>query len=484
MDYDPLGDLPLLSPPVPDQIDTPVAVRSEQVQFTVYRPKAVRPGEWRPMLAYVHLADSRPDAPPGTPTPMEQVQALADLALGSDLGRFRGTTADATQDVPREGEITIIPAVAGIEFNPERRTFKWVQDVQEERFLLRAGRELDGRTARGRVSAYLGVLLIADVELAIRVDAALAETATNPVEAVRARTFRNIFASYSHADTEIVRQFEAYAATLGDRYLRDVRDLRAGQAWQPALLRLIDRADVFQLFWSSTAMRSRHVRTEWEYALSLKRQDFVRPTYWEEPLPSAPEEGLPPKALSAIEFQRISLGTARNDVPLLPGDPFEFDDDTAVSPPSPSVTLGRIPRHVDVDAAAQRRMYLAGIEGILARAHRLYDEGRLDLALAACHEALTLDSAHTDATTLHGKVVAAIAREGERREHTLLRQTWSAPASAPSQPPTEHDTGPIAYTKMTRRSRSAAPRKRVPTLRWVLIALVALALVLALMLAT
>ena len=404
MDYDPLGDL--FSPPrtASDPVDEPSTASSEQVQFTVYRPRAVRPGEWRPMLAYVHLADSRPDAPPDAPTPLEQVQALADRALGSELERFRGTTADATQDVPREGEITIIPTVAGVEFNPERRTFKWVQDVQEERFLLRAGPALHGRTARGRVSAYLGVLLIAEVDLAIRVDAALVETATAPVEAVRARTFRNIFASYSHADTEIVRQFEAYAATLGDRYLRDVRDLRAGQAWQPALLRLIDRADVFQLFWSSTAMRSRHVRTEWEYALSLKREDFVRPTYWEDPLPSAPEEGLPPEALSAIEFQRISLGAS----------------------------------NVDPDEAQKLK-------------------SRVEIERSR--------------------------RERETRE-AARRTTSTAPPPALTPRPTDHDTGSIPRPDLPLPPRSEAPLERMSTMRWLVIALVVIALILALLLAT
>ena len=45
---------------------------------------------------------------------------------------------------------------------------------------------------------------------------------------------------------EIVRQYEQFVETLGDRYLRDVRDLRTGDHWNEALLRLIDAADVFQ----------------------------------------------------------------------------------------------------------------------------------------------------------------------------------------------------------------------------------------------
>ena len=43
-------------------------VADENVQFTVYRPRAIRPGLWYPMLAFAHLAERRPDAPPEEPT--------------------------------------------------------------------------------------------------------------------------------------------------------------------------------------------------------------------------------------------------------------------------------------------------------------------------------------------------------------------------------------------------------------------------------
>jgi serine/threonine-protein kinase len=47
------------------------------------------------------------------------------------------------------------------------------------------------------------------------------------------------------------------------------------------------------------------MRREWEYALSLNRPTFVRPTYWEVPLPESPADGLPPDALRRLHFQRI-----------------------------------------------------------------------------------------------------------------------------------------------------------------------------------
>ena len=453
-------------PPLLDEIVS--AARGErpleQVQFTVYRPKAVRPGVWRPMLVFTHLADLPPDAPEGARAPIEQVRDEARRALGGAIDAFRDTTADARQDVPREGEITLVPSIAGIEFNPDRRTFRWVEDVQQERFLLRAGAPLDGRVARGRLSAYLGVVLLAEVDLAIRVDASAPEpSADDAHEFTSARAYRKIFASYSHRDAEIVRQFEAFAATLGDRYLRDVRDLRAGEEWSPALLRLIDRADVFQLFWSWNALRSPHVRREWEYALSLRRPTFVRPTYWEDPLPASAAEGLPPKTLSELEFQRISVtgtsaaATGGEDVPTIPR--------------APRIVLSPV-RDVLADPEEVARLRAASLEGVLRRARRLVADGQFDQALEACQTALSVEPGCAEALDLRHQIHATVERRRQppraapaAGEGRPLRSDRSSPPPAPPIRPAG-DADP--YTP-------ASARRRFPW--WLVAALLAAALI-------
>ena len=197
-------------------------------------------------------------------------------------------------------------------FNPERRIFRWQEDVHREEFRLRADPDLDGRTARGRLRVYLGMIILAEVDLALRVDATAppATVPSPPAPPDQARPYRKIFASYSHADIEVVRQFELMAQALGDDYLRDLARLRAGADWDEALLRLIDEADVFQLFWSYNSMRSPHVRREWEYAESLARPHFIRPTYWEEPLPSSEHPPLP-AGLTAQAALQPAVGAAR-----------------------------------------------------------------------------------------------------------------------------------------------------------------------------
>jgi hypothetical protein len=57
---------------------------------------------------------------------------------------------------------------------------------------------------------------------------------------------------------------------------------------------MIERADIFQLFWSRNAARTKYVEDEWRYALRLGREPsrFIRPVYWTEPMiPPPPELG-------------------------------------------------------------------------------------------------------------------------------------------------------------------------------------------------
>src|SRR5262249_52898290 len=160
-----------------------------------------------------------------------------------------------------------VPAVPGVEFNPPRYTFHWTEAVHRAEFRLRAVPDLVGQTARGRLSVFLGDLLLAEVSLAIRVVRKVEATDEDAsAEAETAGRYRKIFASYSHRDLHVVKMIERLARALGDQYLRDWKDLRAGEVWDERLLLMIEEADVFQLFWSRNAMESDYVRREYEHA--------------------------------------------------------------------------------------------------------------------------------------------------------------------------------------------------------------------------
>ncbi len=312
-------------------------VADENVQFTVYRPRAIRPGLWYPMLAFAHLAERRPDAPPEEADPIEQVKALAQQQLGESASAYVSRLSDAGEAIPRQSELTFVPSIDGVEFNPPRRTFRWLEDVHQEDFRLHAAPTPSAVTARGRLTVFLGVVILADVELVIRIDelaprppapasiatpAATVEhaEASGELEPASATPYRKIFPSYSHRDRQIVEQVERFGSAIGDVYLQRLVALRSGEQEDARLRELIDEADVFQLFWSTNSMHSEQVRQEWEHALALDRPNFIRPTYWEQPMPRSAIPLLPPEPLGQLHFHALSA-------PLDIAEPTENDHD-------------------------------------------------------------------------------------------------------------------------------------------------------------
>ena len=153
----------------------------------------------------------------------------------------------------------------------------------------------------GRISFFVGPILVAEIGLHAPVVIDDLGSATPHLARSTVEQYQSVFVSYSHKDAEIVDQLERAYRVLGLEYLRDVRSLRSGEKWNESLLKMIDRADIFQLLWSKASKRSRAVTAEWQYALVKQRPSFVRPVYWERPMPK------PPDQLKHLHFAYLEL---------------------------------------------------------------------------------------------------------------------------------------------------------------------------------
>jgi hypothetical protein len=247
--------------------------------------------------------------------------------LGSRIDDYRHTTSDSSVAIPQDGEITLVPEINGIEFNPPRRAFLWKDGVtvHYESFDMRANVSLNDRIARGRLTIFLGHVILAEITLSISVGHAT-ERASTIRKSSSARAFRRVFTSYSHRDVQIVEATERYGRTLGDEYIRDLTYLRSGELWNDQLQQLVRWADVFQLFWSLNAARSKYVEDEWRYALSLNRPKFLRPTYWQEPMPE------PPEPLRELHFYRLNTEMQPGPPPSTPEKDQEAASSVALKP--------------------------------------------------------------------------------------------------------------------------------------------------------
>ena len=293
--------------PVPEK-QTEIKPYDDDVMFTVYRPETVIPQKWYSLLAFAHLSKRRPGAAADEPDPVAEVGRVAERMLGEKLAEYRTSSQDSSSSVPLAGEITFQPFLKGFEFNPTSRSFRWEESVHYEEFRMRAITAPDNEVAKGWLRVYLGPLILAQVNLSIKVDSKfVSQQEKQPQRTVSAAPLRKVFASYSHKDREIVERIEECLSRsyLGIEYMRDVKKLRAGEKWSQRLMEMIDEAQAFQLFWSTNSMHSKFVRQEYEYALALRREDFVRPVFWETPFPEKPEAGLPPDELRSLHFAQM-----------------------------------------------------------------------------------------------------------------------------------------------------------------------------------
>lgn len=262
---------------------------SAPVEFTVYHPQELHPRLWKTLLAYVHVPQAQP-----------AVQADSRERLEPEVPVGQRSSA-ATQEIKRGAAIAVVPYLPGCLFNPPSQTLFWLEDWHRAEFRVQAapdqpGFEL-GSAVNGFVSFYVGTVLVGEVKIwALLSDREEVKVTASPPQTASARPYQAIFVSYSHKDTEIVTRIGTAYEVLGMEFLRDQEVLRSGEKWNPQLLSLIERADIFQLYWSDAAKSSRYVKQEWQHALAQQRENFLRPLYWKKPMPK------PPRELATLHF--------------------------------------------------------------------------------------------------------------------------------------------------------------------------------------
>lgn len=279
----------------PTPVEAPQTA-AQAVQFSAYYPKEVPPNVWLALRAYIYRLSAAP-----------QVLDDARQQLGAAIEDYRRGADDARSEIQEGALVTVTPELPGFQFNPPSASLLFLEAWHRFDFKLRVTSAPAEQAASGRLTFTVEGVIVADIPMSIYVS----PTATTPgssgsgnptlpasVASASSKPYQAVFCSYSHKDTQIVERVEKAYKALGLDFLRDITTLKSGQNWSAALLAMIDRADIFQLFWSANAAQSQYVRQEWEYALqrAAGREAFIRPVFWEQPMPSVPPE------LSHIHF--------------------------------------------------------------------------------------------------------------------------------------------------------------------------------------
>jgi hypothetical protein len=271
---------------VPQMASALQLAREERVEFSAYFPTTLRQDTWSTMLVYAHVPSAR-----------NEVQEDSDKVFYGLPTRPGSSLVPSSLGISRGAEIEVVPSMAGCEFNPPRASILWLEDWHRLSFRVCAHAAAD-KYRTGSVRLYVGPVLVGELPLWADIGRPDAEP-TGDISVNRRRPYQAIFVSYSHQDDKVIAALERAYQVLGLKYLRDIRELRSGQQWNDALLEKIGEADVFQLCWSNAAAASVHVEREWRHALGLQRSDFIRPVFWETPMPP------PPAELEPIHFARL-----------------------------------------------------------------------------------------------------------------------------------------------------------------------------------
>ena len=265
----------------------PKMEEKEEVNFSAFYPKEVTVEKWYTLLVYTYV-----------PSALEAVRQDA-RKFEDEIGEIHETKPTPSTQLARGTEVTIVPACEGVTFNPERVTFQWLEDQHRAQFRLRAEASMTDMAGNALVTIYVGPLIVGTLKMGMLFNETEATLGPARSEEVSGRMYQqdDIFISYSHRDTDVVKKCKLAYEALGHNVLIDFETLRSGQKWNAELMHMIERANIFQLFWSENSSKSIYCRHEWQHALQLNRgEGFIRPVYWKEPIPE------PPPELSDIHF--------------------------------------------------------------------------------------------------------------------------------------------------------------------------------------
>lgn len=284
----------------------------QQVFFTGCYPHNMYPNRRYALIVYSHIEEE-----------LETVQGDVKKFL-DDFGDEHPVVRTAKQHARLKNDtpITIVPESDDIEFSPERLTKKWDGHWNRYIFEFKANESLINEVLFIRISIQISGFEVAHIKCTVDVlpsPSKISETSIdNPLAKAKVaskstKMYDRIFVSYSRKDTEIARAYRLAQIAAGNDVFLDTESIRSGEDWKAALANAIDRADIFQLFWSPNSADSPAVRSEWDYALKYRCpndecREFIRPVFWKKPMPS------PPPELEHLNFRYVPFTDDQEDI--------------------------------------------------------------------------------------------------------------------------------------------------------------------------
>ena len=262
--------------------------KDEEVRCTVFAPYEAAPGDGFLVQAFAHLAD--------------QAHLLSEIA--KQASRDTSPRGSATLgDVVRGEKLGFDLEMPGLEIDEPSQSLDWLGETESVTFGVTVPENFKPRSINCRLSVSRHGVPMGHIKFNFKISAepqVAKETALNSHQNFVA--YKLAFISYASADRSEVMKRVQMLDLAKIRYFQDLLSLEAGKEWEPLIYRYIDECDVFYLFWSTAAKKSKWVKKEVERALKRRGDRFDAPPE----IMGIPIEGpppvKPPRSLASIHF--------------------------------------------------------------------------------------------------------------------------------------------------------------------------------------
>jgi tetratricopeptide (TPR) repeat protein len=256
--------------------------RLDRIHFSVTAPPTVPPGSPFIIDVWAHLAHQR-----------TEVIQHARESLGGDDIRIK---SKGPVEVARGAILHVRLEVEGLVIDEPEDTILWEGLIGNASFPVMVPKDAQPGHRRGLATIFANGFRTTRINFIIEVGRVAAAIDQLPI---KEDWHKKAFASYSSNDrTEVLARVHGMLKAKPNlEIFLDVLSLRSGQNWEKELLTAIPASDVFYLFWSENAQKSRWVEKEWRCALTTRGLDFIDPF----PLVS-PDVVPPPDELASLHF--------------------------------------------------------------------------------------------------------------------------------------------------------------------------------------
>jgi hypothetical protein len=246
----------------------PVEARPEQtddVEVTVFAPPEVAPGGSFLVQVFAHLP--------------EQADYARALALEMDTEAARRVFRSLEAPIPRGKRLHFELRAPGLEIDDPVTSLVWQGRPEAVQFGVTVPPG-PGGTAIATLAVSLDSAPLGHVKFKVAIASPIAAPpakADPEPQGEVARRYESAFVSYASKDRDEVLKRVQVLPTVGVRYFQDVLDLEPGDRWERRIELGIDECDIFLLFWSSEAKKSKWVRREVRHALARRAGDALAP---------------------------------------------------------------------------------------------------------------------------------------------------------------------------------------------------------------